>query len=47
MYKLCLYNRDLNVFFVEIIDSPYLLKKRLNKIKKSKKLEYSYCTRLY
>lgn len=47
MYELCLYNRKLNKFFTEIINSPYLLKKRLNKIKKSKNIEYSYHKRLY
>ena len=47
MYELCLYNRPKNKFFKEIIDSPFLLRKRLNKIKKSKKIEISYFKRLY
>ena len=47
MYELCLYNRKLNKFFTLTINSPYLLRQRLNKLKYSKNLEYSYCKRLY
>lgn len=47
MYELCLYNRSKNKFFKEIIDSPFLLKKRLNQIKRSRKIEYSYLIKRY
>lgn len=47
MYELCIYNRSKNKFFKKIINSPYLLKKYLDKIKHSKKIEVSYLNRLY
>ena len=47
MYKLCIYNNTNNKFFYERIDSPYLLKRRLNTIKRSKKLQLSYCMKCY
>lgn len=47
MYELCLYNRQKNKFFIEIYDSPYLLKKRIEKVKRSKKIEYSYLKKRY
>lgn len=42
LYELCLYNRLKNKFFIEVYDSPYLLKKRIEKVRRSKKIEYSY-----
>lgn len=47
MYKLCIYNTRNNKFFYEHIDSPYLLKRRLNSLKRSKKLQLSYCMKNY
>ena len=47
MYKICIYNKNKNQFFYEQYDSPYLLKKRLNKIKRSNNLQLSYCMKNY
>lgn len=41
MYELCLYNCKLKKFFVEIYDSPYLLRKRLCKLKYAKNIKCS------
>lgn len=47
MYSLCIYNNVLKKFFYETIDSPYLLNKRIKKIKRSKKLKVSYILKKY
>lgn len=39
MYQLWLFNKKAKRLFCEIIDSPYLLKNRLNKLKHSKNIE--------
>lgn len=39
MYQLWLLNKKVNRLFCEVIDSPYLLKNRINRIKRSKNLE--------
>jgi len=42
MYRLCLENLITKNIFYERINSPYLLNKRLNALKRSKKIKIKY-----
>lgn len=42
MYELCLYNMKKKESFIEKYDSPYLLNKRLNRLKYSKIIKCLY-----